>query len=81
MPGFDATTWYGLVAPVGTPREVIDVLYHSTAASLDDPAAREIMASFGIDVAGKSPREFEAYIRSQIPKWATAIQSVAAHND
>ena len=77
LPGFDATTWYGLVAPAGTPKEVIDVLYHSTAAALEDPAARRIMAGLGIDVVGSSPRAFEAYIATQIPKWSAVIKSVA----
>ena len=77
LTGFDATTWYGLVAPAGTPKEIIDVLYHSTAAALEDPAARRIMAGLGIDVVGSSPRAFEAYIASQIPKWSTVIKSIA----
>jgi tripartite-type tricarboxylate transporter receptor subunit TctC len=65
-PGFDATTWYGLVAPVGTPKEIVDVLHHSTAAVLDDPAARKTMRALGIDVVASSPREFEAYIKAQV---------------
>ena len=79
LPGFDATTWYGLVAPAGTPKEIIDVLYHSTAAALDDQGARKIMRGLGIDVVGNSPREFEAYIRTQIPKWAGVIKSITTH--
>lgn len=78
LPGFDATTWYGLVAPAGTPKEIIDVLYHSTAAVLEDPAARKIMSGLGIDVVGNSPREFDAYIETQIPKWSTVIKSIAS---
>jgi tripartite-type tricarboxylate transporter receptor subunit TctC len=76
-PGFDATTWYGLVAPAGTPKEIIDVLYHSAAAVIQAPAAREIMSGLGIDVVGNSPREFETYIETQIPKWATVIKSIS----
>jgi tripartite-type tricarboxylate transporter receptor subunit TctC len=79
-PGFDATTWYGLVAPAGTPKEIIDVLYHSAAAVIQAPAAREIMSGLGIDVAGSSPREFETYIETQIPKWATVIKSISVHS-
>ena len=75
-PGFDATTWYGLVAPVGTPKEIIDVLHYSTAAVLDDPASRKIMAGLGIDVVAGSPRAFESYVRAQIPKWAAVIRSI-----
>ena len=76
-PGFDATTWYGLVAPAGTPKEIIDALYHSTGAVIETPAARKIMAGLGIDVVASSPREFEAYIGAQIPRWAAVIRSIA----
>ena len=79
LPGFDATTWYGLVAPVGTPKDVIDLLYHSTASVLDDRGARKIMGDLGVDVVASTPREFEAHIKGQIPKWAAVIKSIAAH--
>jgi tripartite-type tricarboxylate transporter receptor subunit TctC len=79
LAGFDATTWYGLVAPAGTPKEIVDVLYHSTAAVLEDPAARNIMSGLGIDVVGNSPRQFEAYIAAQIPKWSRVIKSIVTH--
>jgi tripartite-type tricarboxylate transporter receptor subunit TctC len=78
LKGFDATTWYGLVAPVGTPGEIIDVLYHSSAAVLEDPKARRIMGNLGIDVVGSSPRAFDAYIGSQIPKWAAVVKFFSA---
>ena len=55
------------------------MLYHSTAAALEDPAARRIMAGLGIDVVGSSPRAFEAYIASQIPKWSAVIKSIVAY--
>ncbi|HYI87765.1 MAG TPA: tripartite tricarboxylate transporter substrate-binding protein, partial [Burkholderiales bacterium] len=80
LAGFDATTWYGLVAPAGTPKEIIDMLYHSTAVALEDPASRRIMGGLGIDVVGSSPREFESYIASQIPKWSAVIKSIAHTN-
>jgi tripartite-type tricarboxylate transporter receptor subunit TctC len=78
LPGFDATTWYGLVAPAGTPKEIIDVLHHTTGAVLDDPNARQIMGGLGIDVVGGTPKEFEAYIEAQIPKWAAVVRSFSA---
>jgi tripartite-type tricarboxylate transporter receptor subunit TctC len=78
FPGFDATTWYGLVAPAGTPAEVIDVLHHATGAVLDDPAARRIMAGLGIDVVASTPKEFAAYIKAQIPKWTAVARATAA---
>ena len=78
-PGFDATTWYGLVAPAGTPKEIVDLLHHSAAAVIEDPAARKIMSGLGIDVVGSSPREFETYIKAEIPKWAAVIKSITAY--
>ena len=65
--GFDATTWYGLVAPAGTPKEIIDMLYHSTAAVIRTRPRARSLGDLGIDVVGSSPREFEAYIKSEIP--------------
>jgi tripartite-type tricarboxylate transporter receptor subunit TctC len=81
LKGFDATTWYGLVAPAGTPKEIIDVLYHSTAAALDDADLRRIMGGLGIDVVGNTPREFEAHIKAEIPKWAAVVKNSAAPAD
>jgi tripartite-type tricarboxylate transporter receptor subunit TctC len=78
FPGFDATTWYGLVAPAGTPRGAIDVLHHATGAVLEDPATRRIMGGLGIDVVASTPKEFEAYIKAQIPKWSAVAKATAA---
>ena len=78
LKGFDATTWHGLVAPAGTPKEIIDVLHHSTAAALKDPAARKIMSGLGIDIVGSTPREFEAYIKAEIPKWTAVVKASGA---
>jgi tripartite-type tricarboxylate transporter receptor subunit TctC len=81
LPGFDATTWYGLVAPAGTPKEIIDVLHHTTGAVLDDPTARRIMGGLGIDVVGSTPKDFEAYIDNQIPKWGAVIRTLSMHTN
>ena len=75
MPGFDATTWYGLVAPAGTPRRIVEELYHLTAAALENPEARKIMGGLGIDVVGNSPREFDAYINAENPQVVGGRQS------
>lgn len=77
LTSFDATTWYGLAAPAGTAKEIIDVLYHSVGAALEDPMARRIMAGFGIDVVGSSPKAFEQYIAKQISKWSPVIEAIA----
>src|SRR2546423_15327841 len=79
--GFDATSWHGLVAPAGTPREVIDRLYHATAMALDDPAMRKALGDLGVDIVGSSPKEFAGYIQIEIPKWNAVVKAAGARLD
>ena len=80
-PGFDATTWHGLVAPAATPREVIAALHDATAAALKEPGVVKSMADLGIDIAASSPAEFAAYIASEIPKWTKVVKDSGARLD
>ena len=76
--GFDATTWHGLVAPTGTPKEVIDVLNFATVEALKDPATQKALVDLGVDIVADSPKEFEAYIKAEIPKWAAVVKQSGA---
>jgi tripartite-type tricarboxylate transporter receptor subunit TctC len=76
--GFDATTWHGLVAPAGTPKEIIDTLNFATVEALKDPATRKALRVLGVDVVGDSPKEFEAYIKAEIPKWTAVVKQSGA---
>jgi tripartite-type tricarboxylate transporter receptor subunit TctC len=79
--GFDATTWHGLVAPAGTPQEVIETLHRATVAALNDPATRKALGDLGVDIVGSSPAEFSAYIKAEIPKWRAVVQAAGARLD
>jgi tripartite-type tricarboxylate transporter receptor subunit TctC len=81
LAGFDATTWHGLVAPAGTPPEVIAALHRASIAALNDPETRKALIGLGVDVAGSSPQEFAAYIKSEIPKWSAVVQAAGARLD
>jgi tripartite-type tricarboxylate transporter receptor subunit TctC len=81
LPGFDATTWHGLVAPAGTPHDIIQTLAFSTAEALKDPTTRKSLEDLGVDVVGDTPKEFEAYIKSEIPKWTEVVKNSGAHVD
>jgi tripartite-type tricarboxylate transporter receptor subunit TctC len=76
--GFDATTWHGLVAPAGTPRPIIDILHKAAVEALADPDVRHSLADLGVDIVGSTPDEFDAYIKSEIPKWAAVIKTSGA---
>jgi tripartite-type tricarboxylate transporter receptor subunit TctC len=78
LPGFDATTWHGLVAPAGTPRDVIDTLNRATVQTLKDADTLRQLRDIGVEVAASSPEEFGAYIRSEIPKWAAVVKASGA---
>ncbi len=76
--GFDATTWHGLVAPAGTPPDVIKILHHAVVEALKDPGVEHSLDELGVDVASDTPEQFEAYIHSEIPKWAAVIKASGA---
>ena len=81
LKGFDATTWHGLVAPAGTPKEIIGTLHFATTEALKDAVARKMLTDLGVDLVGGTPKEFEAYIKTEIPKWAAVVKNSGAHVD
>jgi tripartite-type tricarboxylate transporter receptor subunit TctC len=81
LTAFDATTWHGLVAPTGTPPDIIAALNRATVAALADPETRKAMGDLGVDVVGSSPAEFAAYIKSEIPKWSAVVKAAGARLD
>jgi len=78
LPGFEATTWHGLVAPAGTPPAIVAVLHQAIVETLADPGVRQRLQKLGIDLVGSTPAEFAAYIQSEIPKWAAVIKTSGA---
>jgi tripartite-type tricarboxylate transporter receptor subunit TctC len=75
MPGFEATIWYGLLAPAGTPAPVIDKLYTESERFLTLPSTREKLASVGVIVSPMRPDEFGAFIRSEIIRWTAEAKA------
>lgn len=75
MPGFEATIWYGLLAPAGTPAPVIDKLYAQSEKFLAMPSTREKLASVGVIVSPMRPDEFGAFIRSEITRWTAEAKA------
>jgi len=73
-PGFNVLTWNGLLAPAGTPREVIDRLAKECAAAAKDKTMAERFAGYGVEPLGDGPDEFAATIAADIPAWAEAVR-------
>ena len=73
VPGYEVTSWYGIVAPVGTPRSVIARLHRELAAMARQTEIAARLVALGIDPEGSAPEEFAAQTRSEIAKWAKVI--------
>jgi tripartite-type tricarboxylate transporter receptor subunit TctC len=78
LPGFDANNWYGIVAPAGTPRAIIDQLNAATTKALGMPEVKATLFNQGLDPAPGTPEQFGAYIRSERIKWAKVIKESGA---
>jgi tripartite-type tricarboxylate transporter receptor subunit TctC len=81
FPGFEATTWHGIVAPAGTPKDVVATLHRASVGAVNDPEVRKVLTELGVDVVGNTPDEFRAYIKSEIPKWAAIVKASGAKVD
>jgi tripartite-type tricarboxylate transporter receptor subunit TctC len=69
IPGFEATIWYGLLAPANTPSTIVDKLYMESEKFLSMPATKEKLANVGVTVSTMPPKEFGAFIQSEIVRW------------
>jgi tripartite-type tricarboxylate transporter receptor subunit TctC len=74
LPGFAAETWFGIVAPSGTPHDILEKLNAAARQALVSPDTRQRFADLGMTNGGSSPEEFDAYIRSEIAKWSRVIE-------
>lgn len=81
LPGFEASAWTGLVAPRGTPANVIAKLNAETLKALATKEVRDILANQGTEPAGNSPEEFAALIDKDIEKWSRAVKASGAKID
>ena len=75
LPRFESTTWFGVLAPAGTPPAVVSRLHGEIVKVLQQPAVREQIMSLGADPSGSTPEEFGAYIKSEIAKWAKVVKA------
>ena len=81
FPGFDATAWYCLVAPAGTPGPIIQRVHAALVKAMETPAVRDKLLAEGAAPESSSPDELRAFIREEIPKWAKAIALAGAKID
>ncbi len=78
---FDAVGWNGLLAPAGTPREIVLRLNSEVVRVLRAPDVRDQLTAQGADIVGNSPEEFSAWIRAEVKKWAEVVKVSGAKID
>ncbi len=81
LPGYESMQWYGMLAPAGTPREIIAMLHKETVPILRAPATSERLASDGAEVVASSPEEFAVFIKAETVKWAGVAKTAGIQPD
>ena len=75
LKGYELGAWYGLLAPAGTPREIVQRLYAEITRGLKEPDARERLASLGAEFVDKNPEAFAEHLRAEVAKWGKVVKS------
>jgi tripartite-type tricarboxylate transporter receptor subunit TctC len=81
FPGFDASAWFGLLAPAGTPEPIIAKLHREAVRILALPDVRKRFEELGMVPMGTTPAEFATAIKAEAPQWAKVIQASGARLD
>ncbi|MGH8617583.1 MAG: tripartite tricarboxylate transporter substrate binding protein [Burkholderiales bacterium] len=81
LPDYDVSAWYGLLAPAGTPKPIIDKINREVKATLGTPDILQRLAADGSEPVGGSPDEFREFIRTEIAKWGKAVRAAGAKVD
>ena len=76
LPGFETTSWHGMLAPVRTPRVLTRRIHAELVKMLNQPDVKAIFANQGMDVVASTQEEFAAYIRSESEKWTKVIKAI-----
>jgi tripartite-type tricarboxylate transporter receptor subunit TctC len=81
FPGFEATAWYGVLAPAKTPKPVVSRLHNDIVKVLQEPDVKNRLSGLGFEIVGSTPEQFSAYIKAEIKKWAKAVKASGAKAD
>lgn len=74
VPGYEATSWQGVLAPAGTPKPIIDRLHAEIVKALNSPEISGRLIAEGSEIGGISPEEFGRHIRAEIAKWKKVVK-------
>ena len=78
VPGYDATIWLALLAPPGTPRDVVMKINSEVSRVLSTPESRKLMSSAGVEVATGTPEELAKLLQSDLDRWGKVVRETGA---
>ena len=81
VPGYDLSVWFGVLAPAGTPREIVQRLNTEIVRILQSPEVKERFLKQGVDVQTSTPEQFDAFVRSEVGRWAKVIKDAGIRAD
>jgi tripartite-type tricarboxylate transporter receptor subunit TctC len=74
LAGFNIVAWVGLVAPAGTPKDIINKLHDAVSRTLKEESFRKRIATMGIDPVGMPPDEFGPFLRKEVARWKVIVE-------
>ena len=75
LPGHEATQWFGVLVPAGTPKDIVLKLHTVVVKAVGTPKVAQQLAAVGSDPVSNSPEEFAAHIRTEITKWGKVVKA------
>ena len=81
LPGFETVAWFGLFAPAGTPKAIVDKLQAEVARIVREPDIRDRIAALGGEPVGNRPDEFAAIVKGDVAKWKKVVKDANVHVD
>jgi tripartite-type tricarboxylate transporter receptor subunit TctC len=81
LKGFEASSWFGLLAPAGTPMDIVNRIQQETAKALATPAMKERLQAQGAIPSGNTPAQFAQFIDRETKKWAAVVKTSGAKVD
>ena len=81
VPGYDLSVWFGVLAPAGTPREIVQRLNVEIVRILQSPEVKERFFKQGVDVQTSTPEQFDALVKAEVARWAKVIKDAGIRAD
>ena len=81
LPGYEASLWYGIMLPAGTPREIVQLLHSEITKAAKTREVSEPLTAYAIDIIASTPDEFAAYLKNETDKWAKVIREAGIRAD